>query len=266
MAAATTATFAVVSGGVGCLAVLGLVGTKMPELRRYRIGEDRDDARRSGGGGDRRGRDGDGGGRRKQWRATRARRCRRSSASRKGRGWLRWMRRTSFVETLGALPVGAEVLDAHAGRRDRRHRGVRARTRGSGGTVRGRSRSGSRPAGGLWIAWPKSRPRRPSPVSETLVRETGLAAGLVDNKVCAIDEEWSGVAVRAAGKRSVALQPTPTDINQNVPCRNRPGVISVARSATTSTSTIRRLPRRVCRGNASSGVHEHLARQHLQTE
>ena len=49
------------------------------------------------------------------------------------------------------------------------------------------------PAGGLWLAWPKSRPRSPSPVSETLVRETGLAAGLVDNKVCAIDDEWSGL-------------------------------------------------------------------------
>ena len=38
VAAATSATFAVVSGGIGCLAVLGLVGAKMPELRRYRIG------------------------------------------------------------------------------------------------------------------------------------------------------------------------------------------------------------------------------------
>jgi hypothetical protein len=40
VAAATTATFAVVSGGIGCLGVLGLVGTKMPELRRYRIGDE----------------------------------------------------------------------------------------------------------------------------------------------------------------------------------------------------------------------------------
>ncbi len=37
VAALTTATFAVVSGGIGCLAVLGIVAAKMPELRRYRI-------------------------------------------------------------------------------------------------------------------------------------------------------------------------------------------------------------------------------------
>jgi MFS family permease len=38
LAWATTATFTVVSGGIGCLAVLGLVSAKLPELRRYRIG------------------------------------------------------------------------------------------------------------------------------------------------------------------------------------------------------------------------------------
>jgi MFS family permease len=37
VAAVTSATFAVVSGGAGCLAVLGLVAAKMPELRRYRL-------------------------------------------------------------------------------------------------------------------------------------------------------------------------------------------------------------------------------------
>jgi hypothetical protein len=39
LAAVTSATFAVVSGGAGCLAVLGIVAAKMPELRRYRISD-----------------------------------------------------------------------------------------------------------------------------------------------------------------------------------------------------------------------------------
>ena len=39
VAAATTATFAVVSGGIGCLAVLATVGAAFPELRRYRAGQ-----------------------------------------------------------------------------------------------------------------------------------------------------------------------------------------------------------------------------------
>lgn len=48
-------------------------------------------------------------------------------------------------------------------------------------------------AGSLWIAWPKRASGVPTDVSETVVRELGLAAGLVDNKVCAIDEVWSGL-------------------------------------------------------------------------
>jgi len=49
------------------------------------------------------------------------------------------------------------------------------------------------PAGGLWIAWPKRTSGLASDLSDGVVRELGLAAGLVDNKVCAIDDSWSGL-------------------------------------------------------------------------
>ena len=52
------------------------------------------------------------------------------------------------------------------------------------------------PAGGmLWVAWPKQTARRvvPSDVTEDVVRALALAAGLVDVKVCAISEVWSGL-------------------------------------------------------------------------
>jgi hypothetical protein len=53
------------------------------------------------------------------------------------------------------------------------------------------------PAGGLWVCWPKrtarGAARLDSDVDENVVRGTGLAAGLVDNKVCAVDETWSGL-------------------------------------------------------------------------
>lgn len=49
------------------------------------------------------------------------------------------------------------------------------------------------PAGGLWVAWPKRASGVASDVTEDVVREIALAAGLVDNKVCAIDETWSGL-------------------------------------------------------------------------
>jgi hypothetical protein len=49
------------------------------------------------------------------------------------------------------------------------------------------------PAGGLWIAWPKRAARVPTDMTEHVVREVALPTGLVDNKVCAIDETWSGL-------------------------------------------------------------------------
>ncbi|MEL6893688.1 MAG: DUF3052 domain-containing protein [Actinomycetota bacterium] len=49
------------------------------------------------------------------------------------------------------------------------------------------------PAGGLWIAWPKRAARLPTDMTEDVVREVALPLGLVDNKVCAISEVWSGL-------------------------------------------------------------------------
>ena len=48
-------------------------------------------------------------------------------------------------------------------------------------------------AGGLWVAWPKRSSGVATDLGEGTVRELGLAAGLVDNKVSAIDETWSGL-------------------------------------------------------------------------
>ncbi len=48
-------------------------------------------------------------------------------------------------------------------------------------------------AGGLWVAWPKRSSQVATDLGEGTVRELGLAGGLVDNKVCAIDATWSGL-------------------------------------------------------------------------
>ena len=50
-----------------------------------------------------------------------------------------------------------------------------------------------RPAAGLWIAWPKRASKVATDMTEDVVREVALPTGLVDNKVCAIDEVWSGL-------------------------------------------------------------------------
>jgi hypothetical protein len=47
--------------------------------------------------------------------------------------------------------------------------------------------------GGLWLAWPKRTSGVATDLGEAAIRGLGLAAGLVDNKVCAIDEAWSGL-------------------------------------------------------------------------
>jgi hypothetical protein len=48
-------------------------------------------------------------------------------------------------------------------------------------------------AGGLWVVWPKRSSGVATDLGDRTVRELGLAAGLVDNKVCAIDGTWSGL-------------------------------------------------------------------------
>ena len=49
------------------------------------------------------------------------------------------------------------------------------------------------PAGMLWICWPKKSSEVATNVDENVVRKIGLAAGLVDVKVCSVTEVWSGL-------------------------------------------------------------------------
>ena len=49
------------------------------------------------------------------------------------------------------------------------------------------------PAGMIWVSWPKKSSGVATDLDENIVREIGLAAGLVDVKVCAVTEIWSGL-------------------------------------------------------------------------
>lgn len=49
------------------------------------------------------------------------------------------------------------------------------------------------PSGILWVSWPKKSSGVSTDLSDNVVRAIGLAAGLVDVKVCAVDEVWSGL-------------------------------------------------------------------------
>lgn len=54
-------------------------------------------------------------------------------------------------------------------------------------------KAGIKTNGMLWISWPKVQSAIPTDLNENIVREIGLASGLVDVKVAAIDETWSGL-------------------------------------------------------------------------
>lgn len=56
-----------------------------------------------------------------------------------------------------------------------------------------RSAAALTPAGGLWVAWPKRSSGVATDLTEADVRAYGLDAGMVDNKVCAVDDTWSAL-------------------------------------------------------------------------
>ena len=49
------------------------------------------------------------------------------------------------------------------------------------------------PDGQIWVSWPKKAAKVPTDITEDTIREIALPLGLVDTKVCAIDEVWSGL-------------------------------------------------------------------------
>lgn len=60
------------------------------------------------------------------------------------------------------------------------------------------------PAGGFWVAWPKRASKVPTDLTEDVLREVGLPHGLVDNKVCAVTEVWSGL--RFVWRREIRVE------------------------------------------------------------
>jgi hypothetical protein len=57
----------------------------------------------------------------------------------------------------------------------------------------GACRDAIAPDGMVWVSWPKKSSGVPTDLTDNVVRETALPLGLVDIKVCAIDEIWSGL-------------------------------------------------------------------------
>jgi hypothetical protein len=98
-----------------------------------------------------------------------------------------------FDATLGPLPAGVTVRTAARGSADvvvlftTRRALLEARADMLSTAVF--------PDGAIWVAWPKRASKVPTDMTEDVVREVCLPRGLVDNKVCAIDETWSALRV-----------------------------------------------------------------------
>ena len=97
----------------------------------------------------------------------------------------------SFIKNLGRLPEGTQTAERVSGNANV----VVYFTERLAELEKDFSRLAATlvPDGMLWISWPKKASRRATDLTEDVIRRVGLERGLVDVKVCAIDETWSGL-------------------------------------------------------------------------
>lgn len=98
---------------------------------------------------------------------------------------------SGFTRTLGALPDGADVAGEVRPGLDfiLLFAGDKSDLDGAFAGLA----AAIKPDGMLWVAWPKKASGVPTDLSFEIVQRIGLDGGLVDVKVCAIDETWSGL-------------------------------------------------------------------------
>lgn len=98
-----------------------------------------------------------------------------------------------FSTTLGPLPAGATLRRGLGSPRDLTVWFVTSRRQLEGDLRRVAPPREPAPPGHLWIAWPKKASGIQTDLTEDVLREVVLPLGMVDRKVCAIDETWSGL-------------------------------------------------------------------------
>jgi hypothetical protein len=95
------------------------------------------------------------------------------------------------LRLLGKLPEGVELFAGRASGLDVLHLFVGDRGQLTEAFPRAKRRIN--PSGMLWVSWPKQTSALKSDLNENTVRDIGLAHGLVDVKVAAIDQDWSAL-------------------------------------------------------------------------
>jgi hypothetical protein len=97
----------------------------------------------------------------------------------------------NYLALLGQLPPGVQLADERAVDLDFIHLFAAERRLLGYGFAQARRRI--KPDGMLWVSWPKQTSALKGDLKENIVREIGLANSLVDVKVAAIDDDWSGL-------------------------------------------------------------------------
>lgn len=98
-----------------------------------------------------------------------------------------------FEDTLGAPPIGASIRRSLTGSDGLDVIVLFVTKRSDLAAKMPKAKARMKPACGLWVAWPKKASGVATDLNEDIVRGIALELGLVDNKVCAIDEVWSGL-------------------------------------------------------------------------
>ena len=96
-----------------------------------------------------------------------------------------------FIETLEDLPEGVTFTTRAGGAIDVSV--IFAKTETELARRFDAARKALKQEGGLWVCWPKKSSGVATSLGFNLVQPYGLAQGLVDNKVCAVDEVWTGL-------------------------------------------------------------------------
>jgi hypothetical protein len=108
-----------------------------------------------------------------------------------------------YRKIVGELPEGARLLAEPKRPLDMVHV-FATEAHGLAGRLR-KFRDAIAPDGMIWVSWPKKASGIATDLSDVVVRDTALQLGLVDIKVCAVDEVWSGLkfVVPKAQRRQV---------------------------------------------------------------
>jgi hypothetical protein len=96
-----------------------------------------------------------------------------------------------YLASLGPLPEGARVVSRQSAGTDLVH--VFASRKADLARALRACRKKLKPTGMIWVSWPKKSAKVATDVTEHTIRELAFPLGLVDVKVCAVDEVWSGL-------------------------------------------------------------------------